>query len=150
MRPMKIISGGQTGADQGALVAAKQLGIPTGGYMPEGFLTEAGPMPELAELYGMRQSKWPSYPARTKQNARESDGTVWIGGMSGDGPGRQATRKACDANEKPYIENPTAEELRTFVATWNIKVLNVAGPRGSKDSRAHQRAADLIIAAFSE
>lgn len=46
MRPVRIISGGQTGADQGALVAAKQLGIETGGWTPRGFLTEAGPCPE--------------------------------------------------------------------------------------------------------
>lgn len=32
----RIISGGQTGVDQGALEAAKMLGIATGGWMPSG------------------------------------------------------------------------------------------------------------------
>jgi hypothetical protein len=48
----RIITGGQTDADQAAWRAAKAFGIPTGGWMPLGFLTEAGARPEFAELYG--------------------------------------------------------------------------------------------------
>jgi hypothetical protein len=48
----KTISGGQTGADQAAWRAAKAHAIATGGWMPKGFLTEDGPRPEFAELYG--------------------------------------------------------------------------------------------------
>ena len=47
-RPSKIISGGQTGADMGGLLAAKDLGIRTGGWMPKGWLTE------LCELQGWK------------------------------------------------------------------------------------------------
>jgi hypothetical protein len=43
----KIISGGQTGADQAGLAVAKRLGISTGGFMPKGLLTAAGPQPDL-------------------------------------------------------------------------------------------------------
>ncbi|HJT77421.1 MAG TPA: putative molybdenum carrier protein, partial [Gemmataceae bacterium] len=39
----RVISGGQTGADQAGLAAAKACGIPTGGWMPKGFLTVAAP-----------------------------------------------------------------------------------------------------------
>ena len=42
----KIISGGQTGADQGALDAAIEYGFPYGGWLPKGRLTENGPLPE--------------------------------------------------------------------------------------------------------
>lgn len=38
----KIVSGGQTGADQGGLEAAEELGIPTGGWAPAGYYTEQG------------------------------------------------------------------------------------------------------------
>ena len=48
----KIISGFQTGADIGGILAAKRLGLETGGTMPKGFRTEDGPRPEFAELYG--------------------------------------------------------------------------------------------------
>ena len=33
----KIVSGGQTGADQGGWRAAVACGLATGGWMPEGF-----------------------------------------------------------------------------------------------------------------
>ena len=51
----RIISGGQTGADQAGWRAARACGIPTGGAMPKGFLTEDGPRPEFAGLYGARE-----------------------------------------------------------------------------------------------
>jgi hypothetical protein len=35
----RVISGGQTGADQAGWRAARAAGIPTGGFMPKGFLT---------------------------------------------------------------------------------------------------------------
>ncbi|MFH7326653.1 YpsA SLOG family protein [Desulfurivibrio sp. C05AmB] len=39
----RIISGGQTGADQAGLDVAIKLGIPHGGWIPKGRMTEAGP-----------------------------------------------------------------------------------------------------------
>jgi hypothetical protein len=36
----KIISGGQTGADQAALDAAIELGVPHGGWTPKGRLSD--------------------------------------------------------------------------------------------------------------
>jgi hypothetical protein len=44
-----VISGGQTGADQGGLRAARACGIPTWGWAPRDWLTEAGPAPWLEE-----------------------------------------------------------------------------------------------------
>ena len=38
----KIISGGQTGADQAALDVAINLGNPYGGWIPKGRITEVG------------------------------------------------------------------------------------------------------------
>ncbi len=46
----RVISGGQTGADQAALRAARAAGIPTGGWAPLGWKTEEGPAPRLAGL----------------------------------------------------------------------------------------------------
>jgi Circularly permutated YpsA SLOG family len=42
----KIISGGQTGADQAALDAAIKLGIPHGDWIPKGRPTESGRLPD--------------------------------------------------------------------------------------------------------
>jgi len=48
-----VLSGGQTGADEGALAAAAARGVATGGYMPRNCETEAGARPDLAERYGL-------------------------------------------------------------------------------------------------
>lgn len=42
----KIISGGRTGADQGALDAALELNHPCGGWRPKGRKSESGPIPD--------------------------------------------------------------------------------------------------------
>ena len=49
----RVTSGGQTGADQAGLAVAKRLGIPTGGCMRNGWLTEDGPFPDVAAAYGL-------------------------------------------------------------------------------------------------
>ena len=48
----RVVSGGQTGTDQAGLCAAKVSVIVTGGWIPEAFLTEAGPRPDFAEIFG--------------------------------------------------------------------------------------------------
>ena len=42
MKSIRIISGAQTGADMGGLLAAKELGFRNGGVDPENYMTEAG------------------------------------------------------------------------------------------------------------
>ncbi len=61
----KIISGGQTGADQAALDAAIELGIPHGGWIPKGRLTEEG---QLLGKYQLQEMPTGSYTKRTEQN----------------------------------------------------------------------------------
>ena len=52
-----------------AVVArAQAYGIPRGGAMPLGFVTEDGPRPDYAELYGAVELPTPSYPERTRGN----------------------------------------------------------------------------------
>jgi len=74
-----IISGGQTGADQGALEAASLVGFTTGGFIPKGFKTEKGSMPELGEKYKLVESTSPDYIYRTQLNAMSSSLTLWFG-----------------------------------------------------------------------
>jgi len=58
----RIISGGQTGVDQAALDAAIHAGIPHGGWMPEGRLTESGKLPDKYHLRRCRQRAMPRAP----------------------------------------------------------------------------------------
>jgi hypothetical protein len=75
----KLISGGQTGAEQAAWRAARFCNIPTGGWIPKGFLTEAGPRPEFAELYGALEMPTDDYRTQTEQNLRDGHATLWFG-----------------------------------------------------------------------
>lgn len=66
--------------DQGALRAAKALGIKTGGVAPAGYKTEMRQMERLLkDVYGLEESKSRSYVARTYANVELAHGTVWIG-----------------------------------------------------------------------
>lgn len=132
----KIVSGGQSGADQAAWRAACAAGIPTGGAMPLGFLTEDGPRPEFAERFGAAELATASYKSRTEENVRRSDGTLWFG--STDTPGAIATLRAAEAMGKPVLIVPPGRGVRpSDVAAWirrtpRLAVLNIAGNRESK------------------
>ena len=69
----KIISGGQTGVDQAALDVAIKLGIPHGGWIPKGRLTENGP---LKDKYQLQEMDSTNYNKRTEQNVIDSKGTL--------------------------------------------------------------------------
>jgi hypothetical protein len=130
----KIISGCQTGADEAGLRVGKVLGLATGGFMPAGFRTEAGPRPDLAEFYDLECTKSSTYPPRTRSNVRASDATIIFGRQSS--PGCRLTARYCSENEKPCLriadlkDAPEAVRLiREFVAEHNPTVLNIAGNR---------------------
>jgi len=55
---IRIISGGQTGADQAALDAAIALGLPHGGWLPRGRKTESGPLPPHYSLRELRSARY--------------------------------------------------------------------------------------------
>jgi len=86
----RIITGGQTGADQAGWRAASACGIATGGWMPMGFRTEGRPLddgsigpdelhPEFAEQYGAQELESLEYRQRTRANVRMADAVAWFG-----------------------------------------------------------------------
>lgn len=133
----KIISGGQTGADRAALDVAIKLGIPHGGWIPKGRLTEEGPLPEK---YNLKEMSTESYPARTEQNVIDSEGTLIICRGKPTG-GSDYTREMALKNEKHLIHIDlnltTSFDAASLIVSWlklhRIKVLNVAGPKLSED-----------------
>ncbi len=142
-RVARIISGGQTGADQGALAAAKRLGMPTGGWMPQSFITESGPRADFAALYGMREHPQPGSPPRTEANVRDADGTL-IFGDAGLG-GSRDTKEFCAKHAKPCFVLPwcsgepepvgALSNFRRWLEDHDIRVLNVAGNRERRGAR---------------
>lgn len=131
----KVVSGGQTGADQGGWREARACGILTGGFMPAEFLTEDGPRPDLAEAFGAAGLPTADYQARTRRNATEADVTLWIG--STDTPGARTTLRACRRLGRPCLTvEPRGSVRPSAVAAWlqdqGARVVNVAGNRESK------------------
>ena len=79
-KDIKIVSGGQTGVDRGALEAAVALGLNFGGWAPHGWIAEDGTIPEQ---YREKMQEYPSmggraqdYRERTKANVRDSHATL--------------------------------------------------------------------------
>lgn len=138
----RVISGGQTGADQAGWRAAKRFGIPTAGWMPKGFTTEAGPRPEFVGLYGAKEHASPSYAVRRKANILMADATI-IFATDPESPGSKQT--AVEAYElgkpcvlpKVYGDRPESYRVSALVKLWlprrwSPKSINVAGNRESK------------------
>jgi hypothetical protein len=131
MRLVRIISGGQTGADRAALVAARAAGIETGGWMPKGYRAHDGPKPELATLYGLKEHDSDRYPPRTALNVKESDATLRFA-TQWDSPGELLTRRMCVRYGRPCLDvTPAGSVAPEDVADWisqnNVRCLNVAG-----------------------
>lgn len=144
----KIISGGQTGADRAALDFAIKHNLPFGGWVPKGRKTEDGILPEK---YHLQEVPTGQYSKRTEQNILDSDGTLIVshGLLTG---GSALTRELAKQHRKPWIhidlQTTSYPEAGRMIREWvgrnDIKVMNVAGPRASKDPGIYKATLDLL------
>jgi hypothetical protein len=136
----KIISGGQTGADIGALLAARALGIETGGIAARGWLTENGPQESLLRSFDLNECEEEGYPARTRQNIALSDATLLAGPY--ESGGSKLTYDVAMQTNKPlfHVDYPADKdddkrrisEFRQWLEHHDVRTLNVAGNRESQ------------------
>ncbi len=132
----RIISGGQTGADRGALDAAIDLGIRHGGFCPKGRRAEDGTIPERYEL---EETESADYAERTRKNVEAADATVVFARGKPKG-GSALTVSLAEAAHKPVLAiDRNAESpfgacllLDAFLTRVRPRVLNVAGTRESE------------------
>jgi hypothetical protein len=148
--PFAIISGGQTGVDRAALDVALELGVPCGGYCPQGRRAEDGRIPDR---YPLTELPSPEYADRTRRNAEVAAATLVLhaGEIAG---GTRVTLEACDELARPTrtIDLTTATPVTADdVADWIARevlprgdVLNVAGPRESESPGIGARAAAFL------
>lgn len=152
-RLQKIISGGQTGADLGGLVAARRLGIATGGTAPKGFRTEKGPQVDALTSYGLVEHPSANYQARTRQNVQDADATLIIA-TAPDSDGTRLTMKFCDQYQKPYLvvhpdSDDAANVIQDFLSRVRPSILNIAGNRESLSPGLERKTANILEIALS-
>ena len=148
----KLISGGQTGADIAALDVALKHGFPHGGWCPKGRKSLDGPIPAC---YNVFETPSDSYLQRTEWNVRDTDGTVVFTLASEATGGSLKTIGFARKHKKPCIHIPRsggnydpAAVLLRFVEEHQIKRLNVAGSRESKEPGIHGWVMQVLEDAF--
>jgi len=142
---MKIVSGGQTGVDRGALDAAMALGIAHGGWCPRGRLAEDG---RISDRYELSETDSPKYAVRTQRNVLDSDATLILcrGRPTG---GTELTLRLAQQHGKPHLvvdldDPPKFAEVRRWLEDEQVAVLNVAGPRESQSPGIAKQSAEFM------
>ena len=133
----KIVSGGQTGADRAALDWAIKRGVPHGGWCPKGRKAEDGP---IDGRYQLQETGSVDYLKRTEWNIRDSEATVIFTMRSELTGGSKRTAEFAVKHRKPCLHLHSGEtisqcagRLAEFLRSSSIRILNVAGSRGSKE-----------------
>ncbi len=146
----RIISGGQSGVDRGALDWAMARGIPHGGWCPRGRLAEDGP---IDSRYHLIETASEDPAERTWLNVRDSHGTLILnrGDLSG---GSLFTLYCAERLGRACLVVPLEEwgqwiELtRAWLNVHDIRVLNLAGPRASQRPGIEQQVWGVLDALF--
>jgi len=145
MRLRKIVSGGQTGVDRAALDAALAYVVPIGGWCPKGRRAEDGRIPDR---YPLEETPTETYEQRTAWNVRDSDGTLIITDGSLEG-GTALTMREAERQGRPVlhvrINDPVpVPMIRAWGEEWDVRVLNVAGPRASEVDGIYDKARGVL------
>jgi hypothetical protein len=127
----KIVSGGQTGADQAGLEWAIEHGVPHGGWCPKGRRSEDG---AIDPRFTLTETPSANYLERTEWNVRDSDATLIVTmGATLDGGSKQTAEFAKKLG-KPWLHfRPGVHPkfIARFLDKHKVKTLNVAGKRES-------------------
>lgn len=160
---MRIISGGQTGADQGGLdasIALEAQGLlpPHGGTCPRHRRSEDGRIPLK---YNLQEHSSPQYPPRTAKNVADADVTlVLFRGKYGVGSKltldiAKRTGKNAMALDITYEDCLPLVAGIVYGAIHRAKkegreaVINIAGPRESSDPGLQAAVKEFLIKALT-
>lgn len=147
----RIVSGGQTGVDRGALDAAIGLGIEHGGWCPRGRLAEDGAIPLR---YLLRETEELEYSVRTQRNVVDSDGTLVLY-KDRLQRGTLLTYRLAQKHARPVLrirlDQPVdVASIQQWIIDQRIHVLNVAGPRASSCPGIEVETAELLRRVFTQ
>ena len=133
---MKIMSGGQTGADRAALDVALKHAIECGGWCPAGRHDEFGRIPDRYPLTELPNG---GFAERTLAKVRDSQGCVMFYNQHLQG-GTKYAIDCCRELRRPHLlidasqsgPEAAAALITNFVRTQKIDILGVGGPRQSE------------------
>ena len=147
----KVVSGGQTGVDRAALDTTLELEISCGGWCPKGRQAEDGP---LDGTYPLQETPSSRYTQRTEWNVRDSDGTLVLYRELLTG-GSARTVELAQKYDRPCLVLDLSTKLaRETILEWinryQIRILNIAGPRESGSPGIYQEAYQLLCEVLSD
>ncbi|MDC1141861.1 putative molybdenum carrier protein [Planctomycetota bacterium] len=143
-----IISGGQAGADRGALDAAIDLGIEHGGVCPKGRKFDDGMIPDK---YKLQEHGSSDFLDRAESNVVNSDATLILTFGRLTGASRQ-TAEIARKHNKVWLHLDLNAEATNYavkaVGTWlgdhGIKKLHVGGGAESESAGLQGAVRDLL------
>lgn len=147
---VKIVSGGQTGADRAALDVAREHGIAYGGWCPKGGLAEDFQKPPglKTDYPALIETPSANLEQRTEWNVRDSSLTLILlttDSIEGS-EGTQLTKRIAEILRRPCkVINVKRMGASQEAKEWMKKylgdgVLNVAGPRESQSNGIYESA----------
>jgi hypothetical protein len=147
-----IVSGGQTGVDRVALDFGIEMNITIGGWCPKGRKSVSGPIPDR---YPLIETESEGYFERTLRNVIDSDGTLILnkGKLAG---GTRNTFYLAKSNNKPCLlinldddSLEASNKIIAWLAEFEIRKVNIAGPRDSKLTGIYDMALELLRKVFT-
>lgn len=143
---LAIISGGQAGADRAGLDWAIKHNVRHGGWCPKGRKSLDGP---LDARYLLKETPSEEYLERTEWNVRDSDATVVFTLADKATGGSAKTLSFARKHKKPFIHLHSgilgrSEKLLAFLEKHNVRRLNVAGSRESKEPGIYEWAMKVL------
>ena len=161
---VELISGGQSGADRGAMDAAKQCGVKVGGWCPKGGWAEDFPTPPgVLELYpSMRETPLSDVMQRTEWNIRDSSCCVVLSTRAaGTSPGTDRGYAFYEKYDVPFFEfkldEPGLLDVQFEQAcTWleglndDALVVSFGGPRASEYPGIYDMAFNVVTQLLAE
>lgn len=145
----KIISGGQTGADQAALDFALENDIEIRGFVPKNRFAENG---RISEKYkNLIETETDNTSERTRLNVKTGDVTLILshGELKG---GSLLTKEFAEKYKKPFLHIDfsclSIEEAAALTQKWldsiDYRNLNIAGSRASEDAEIYDKTKKLL------
>ena len=152
---LKIVSGGQTGADRAALDFALENGLEIGGFVPKDRFAENGRIPD--KYQNLIETETVDPAERTELNVVHSDATLIISHGELSGGSAQSEQLALRYKKSVLHTDLNKQQLADAVklaSNWltanDIRTLNIAGPRISEDAEIYASVMSFLRLLFAD